>query len=486
MESTHTSDVIIVGGGITGMAAAYQLQKETTAAGRPLSYTLLESSPALGGKITTDYVDGFTIEGGPDCFISQKPWAADLCRELGIGDELIGTNDERRKTFVLNHGRLTPLPDGVMLIVPTRITPFVTSTLISWPGKIRMGMDFFIPRRKDESDESVAAFVRRRLGREALDKIAEPLMGGIHVSDPEDQSLLGTFPRFRDLEMKHGSLIRGMLASRRKPSSNGHVHATGSAQPARPSSLFMSLRGGLAEMVHTLAAALTGEIVTHAPATEIIALPNRGATGPRYQVRTADGRTFAARAIILAGPAYVSGELVGGIDPALSTALNSIRYVTTGTVSLGYRLADLGRPLNGFGFVVPRAENRRISACTFSSTKFDYRAPEAGVLMRCFVGGPGKEHMVDLDDADLLAAVRDELAQIMGVRAEPVVTRIFRWRNANAQYDVGHLDRVKAMKAMAAQHPGLRFAGSAFDGVGVPDCVRQGREAARQTAKDLA
>ena len=231
MDSTNTSDVIIVGGGITGMAAAYQLQEAAAAAGRALTYTLLESNATLGGKIATEYVDGFTVEGGPDCFISQKPWAADLCRTLGISDDLIGTNDERRKTFVLDRGRLTPLPDGVMLIVPTRIAPFVTSTLISWPGKIRMGMDFFIPRRKNDGDESVADFVRRRLGSEALDKIAEPLMGGIHVSDPECQSLLGTFPRFRDLENKHGSLIRGMLAARRKPKNSAHAAPSNSAAP---------------------------------------------------------------------------------------------------------------------------------------------------------------------------------------------------------------------------------------------------------------
>ena len=223
-------DAVIVGGGITGMAAAYYLQEAARAAGRPLAYVLVESNTRLGGKIATEHVDGFTIEGGPDCFISQKPWAAELCRQLGLGEELIGTNDERRKTFVLNHGRLTPLPDGVLLIVPTRFMPFVTSTLISWPGKIRMGMDLLLPRRKDNADESVASFVRRRLGREALDKIAEPLMGGIHVSDPEQQSLLGTFPRFRDLEMKHRSLILGMLASRRIGHNGGHGAGVDAAQ----------------------------------------------------------------------------------------------------------------------------------------------------------------------------------------------------------------------------------------------------------------
>jgi oxygen-dependent protoporphyrinogen oxidase len=523
-HAERIDDVLIIGGGITGLAAAYYLQETAGAAGQTLSYTLLESSERLGGKIITERVDGFTIEGGPDCVIGQKPWAAELARRLGLGDQLMGTNEDRRKTFVLNHGRLTPLPDGVMLIVPTRITPFVTSTLISWPGKIRMGMDLFIPAHRGDDDESVADFVRRRLGKEALDKIAEPLMGGIHVSDPELQSLLGTFPRFRKLEKEHRSLILGMLAAKRKPkASNAGAHAGaaggggngahgspgvgGSAAatngtgktPAGPTSgplpssstpppttPFISLRDGLGRLVTGVQGALTGRILTGTRAASITLV--RPGEAPQtitsrddrelYRVLTDDGRAFYARSLILATPSYVSGKLVEGLRPDLAGLLNSIRYVSTATVSLGYRSADLKRPLNGFGLVIPRGEGRQISACTWSSTKFNFRAPEGSVLVRCFVGGSSKEHLVDLGDQELLAVVRREVKEIMGLEAEPVLTRIFRWPKANPQYDVGHLDRVREIHAAAATQPGLFIAGSAFDGVGVPDCVRQGKEAA--------
>jgi protoporphyrinogen/coproporphyrinogen III oxidase len=493
---TVSKHVVIIGGGITGMAAAYELQEKARIAGLPLTYTLLERDGRLGGKIVTEQVDGFTIEGGPDCVISQKPWAADLARRLGIGDELIGTNDARRKTFVLNHRRLTPLPDGVLLIVPTRFMPFVTSSLISWPGKLRMGMDLFISRRQDDGDESVADFVRRRLGNEALDKIAEPLMSGIHVSDPEKQSLLGTFPRFRALEVNHRSLIIGMLAAKRPrsrthgapsaaqpsmtarpaPGINGHQNGRGEAAVVgrAPSSLFISLRGGLGRLVEVLGRALVGQVLPGVSAVSVERI-----AGDQYRVQCGDGRTLEADAVMLATPAYISADLLAGIAPDLSEMLSAIRYVSTATISLGFCAAETG-PLKGFGYVVPRSEARQVSACTWTSTKFDYRAPADAVLLRCFVGGPSHEELVDLDDDELLALARRELAEIMGITAEPVIARIYRWRRANPQYDVGHLDRLQRMRDLSAAQQGLFIAGSAFDGVGVPDCVRQGQQAAGQ------
>jgi len=466
--------VIIVGGGIVGLATAYYLQEESRAAGLPLTYTLLESDRTPGGKIVTEHADDFVIEGGPDCFLSRKPWAADLCRRLGLGDDLMDTNDARRKVFVLNRGRLTPLPDGVMLIVPTRITPFLTSPLISWPGKVRMGLDLFIPSRHDGDDESVANFVRRRLGQEALDKIAEPLMSGIHVSDPERQSLLGTFPRFRDLELKYGSLIRGMLAARRAP------------QPPRssdsgPSSMFITLRQGLGQFTQSLERALTGgQVIT---GTRVVGLERGDGEGdhgdhPYYRVRTGDGATSEAHAVILTTPAFVSAELVSDLAPSLADALRGIRYVSTAVITLGFRRADVAHPLDGFGFVVPRRERRKVFGCTWTSTKFHHRAPPEALLLRCFVGGPGREEVVELSDEELMALVRQELGVIMGLHAPPTLTRIFRWPKANPQYDVGHLDRVREMHALCETQPGLFITGSAFEGVGLPDCVRQGQQAA--------
>jgi len=483
--------VIIIGGGITGLATAYYLQEEARDAGLPLTYTLLESDQTPGGNILTEHVDGFVIEGGPDCFLSQKPWAAELCRRLGLDGELMGTNDVQRKVFVLNGGRLTPLPDGVMLIVPTRITPFLTSPLISWPGKARMGLDLFIPPRRDGGDESVADFVRRRLGQEALDKIAEPLMGGIHVSDPERQSLLGTFSRFRDLELRHGSLIRGMLAQRRRTTEDEGRTARdgrGSSPVVGPSSFFITLRSGLGQLVQALERALTGgQVVTGA---QVVGLERGGDKSDRegrpYRVRTANAATFEAHAVVLATPAFVSAELVAGLAPSLADALWGIRYVSTATVSLGFRRVDVAHPWDGFGFVVPRRERRRVFGCTWTSTKFHHRAPPQALLLRCFVGGPGQEERVDLNDEELLTLVRQELAEIMGLRARPTLARIFRWHKANPQYDVGHLDRVREMYALCETQPGLFITGSAFEGVGLPDCVRQGQQTASKVLSYMA
>jgi protoporphyrinogen/coproporphyrinogen III oxidase len=479
--------VVIIGGGIAGLSAAYSLRKMAQANDdTELSITLFESQPRLGGKILTEQVDGFTVEGGPDSYIRQKPWAGQLARQLGLDGELIGTNDERRKTYVLNHGRLTPLPDGVMLIVPTRIWPFVTSTLISWQGKIRMGMDFFIPRRKDDADESLGNFIRRRLGTEALYKIAEPLMSGIHVSDPETQSLLGTFPRYRELEKKYGSLIRGMLASRKaasqpKPAgSNNNGH--GAAHSTGPTSMFLTFKGGMGQLVDRLVKALANEdIRTGTSVTRLERLPDG-----RYRITGSDGAQAEADGVILASPAFVSGALVAPFAPELGKLLSGIRYVSTATISVGYRAASFGHPLNGFGVVIPRTEKRQITACTWTSTKFSHRAPEDGVLLRCFVGGPGKEEMVERSDTELIDIVRRELSDLMGVKAEPLFAKVYRWRKGNPQYDVGHLERVSQMHRLCAETaPGMELAGGAYDGVGVPDCIHQGEQAAAKVFQHL-
>jgi oxygen-dependent protoporphyrinogen oxidase len=468
IPSSRVPHVVIVGGGITGLAAAYYLERSVKEAGVPLRYTLLERAPALGGKITTQQLDGFLVEGGPDCFLTRKPWALALCRELGLENELIGTNEERRKVYVLSGGRLHPLPEGVMLIVPTRFLPFATSRLISVPGKLRMGMDLFIPRRRESGDETLASFVRRRLGQEALEKIAEPLLSGIHVSDPEHLSLMSSFPRLMEVEHKYGSLIRGMLAARRmmQKSDNG-------SRPKLP--MFMTLRGGMQQIVDSLADRLDSASVR--AGSQVVALRSLNGGGPPYKVCTQDGAAVQADAVILTTPSDVSSRIVEHLDPSLAGELVGIRYVSTAVVSLGFRPQAGLEPLNGFGFIIPKTEGRRITACTWSSTKFDHRAPEKHQLLRCFVGGPGREEMVDLEDERLEQVVRQELAEIMGLRAEPDLVRIFRWRKVNPQYDLGHLERVGQMRARAAGHSGLFLAGSSYDGVGVPDCVRQAEQA---------
>ncbi len=490
--SEPENQVVIVGGGITGLAAAYTFQERARAAGIPARYTLFESSPRLGGKILTEKQDGFVIEGGPDSVFQQKPWATELAQSLGLEPELIGSNPQQRQVYVVNRGRLTPMPEGLMLIVPTRFMPFIKSSLISWPGKIRMGLEFFIPPRPGDQDESVGSFIKRRLGREALEKIAAPLMSGIHVSDPETQSLLGTFPRFRALEKNYGSLIRGMLAQRRLAAAGKNGRGPGEAAPLAPwpkppgltrdadaawkSSGFVTFTEGMGRLVEALSASLTdGRLLTGTPVAGIQPIPDGG-----YELRTAGGEIILADAVILATPAYVSARLVSRFAPKLAHALESIRYVSTATLSLAYRKSDLHQPLDGSGFIVPRGEKRLVFACTWSSAKFSNRAPEDSLLLRCFMGGPGHEEMIDFNDDRLVEIARSELADLMGLKAAPILARVYRWVKANPQYDIGHLERVSQMHQNCARIPGLYLAGAAFEGVGIPDCIHQGQQAAEK------
>ena len=475
-SSQHIPHMIVVGGGIAGLSTAYYLQKEAEAANRPISCTLIEQDSRLGGKILTERMGDFVIEGGPDSFLTQKPWGLQLARELGLGDQIIGTNEERHKVFVLHRGRLRPLPDGVMLIVPTKFMPFVFSPLISPLGKLRMGLDLFIPPKRDGQDETLADFVRRRLGEEALDKIAEPLMSGIHNAESDRQSILATFPRFRALEEKYGSLIRGMLATRRQ------AHAAGLNEREVSYSAFVSLRGGLGDLVEALVSALSEISLLIGRRVEGIGYDPNGT--PPYRVQLADGQVLAGDVVVLATPAYIAADLVAHFASELAIGLRAIRYVSTGTISLAYRRSEVGHPLNGFGFVIPRSERRWINACTWTSTKFNHRAPGDHVLLRVFFGGSRHPEMVEWPNERLLATVRDELRDIMGITARPVFTRVYRWPLATPQYDVGHLDRVARLEALCP--PGLYLTGSAYRGIGIPDCIRQGKETAARVWDDLA
>jgi oxygen-dependent protoporphyrinogen oxidase len=469
---TATKHVAIIGGGIAGLSAAYHLQKKSAEAGQPLSYSLFEAGAELGGKIVTDASDGFIIEGGPDSFISQKPWARDLCLELGLEDRLIGTNDAQRKTYVVQRNRLRPLPDGVMLIIPTRFLPFALSPLISLPGKLRMAMDLIIPRRKEQGDESLSSFITRRLGREALEKIAEPLMAGIYVADPYRLSLRSTFPRFLDMEQRYGSLVRAMLHQKRmrKKMMAGR----------KPLPLFMTLRGGLEELVQTLVSRLNGQIRTRTP---VQALEK---TADGFLLTTGE-ETVHADAVIMSAPAANARALIQPMHSELAAALSRIRYLSTATVSLAFDRSQVRHPLDGFGFVVPKTESCRLMACTIVSTKFQERAPEGKVLLRAFVGGYHNEELVDLSDDDMIDLVMNELDALLGIEGSPEKARVYRWRKANAQYDVGHAELVDRIEAMAADAlPGLFFAGGAYRGVGIPDCIHHGEQAAEKCVRFLS
>ena len=371
--------IAVIGGGIAGLSTAYFLQDKARMSGKEISVRLLEEENRVGGSILTEKVDGFVIEGGPDCFLAEKPWALALCEKLGLGERVLNTNENRR-TFIVSRGKLHELPEGFMLMVPTSFTPFIKSTLISWPGKIRMGLDLFIPKKTDDREESLADFVKRRLGKEALEKIAEPLVAGIHAGTPETMSLVSTFPRFIQIEKEHGSLIRGMLA--RMKAARQWQKKGGSKR-----TMFLTLRDGLGEWIDCLQSKIDGSVIGLGKKVDRVA--RQGEAG--YEVRLADGSAEEADAVILATPAFAAARAVEGLDGDLARELRSIPYVSSATISLAYLPSQIRRPLDAFGFVIPRTEKRRIMACTWTSVKFDRRAPEGKVLLRAFVGGANNE-----------------------------------------------------------------------------------------------
>ncbi|OLC54210.1 MAG: protoporphyrinogen oxidase [Candidatus Rokubacteria bacterium 13_1_40CM_4_69_39] len=458
--------LVVVGGGITGLAAAHhalELARERRIA---LELTLVEARERLGGTIATERAGGFLIEAGPDSFLSEKPWALALCRRLGLEDRLARTDDRYRKVFVWHAGRLHPLPDGWELLAPTRLAPFLSSRLFSWPGTLRMAFDLVLPRGIAD-DESLGAFVRRRLGREALERVAQPLVAGIYTADPDDLSLTATMPRFAELEKQERSIILGLRRARRRALETGVSGARWS--------LFVTLKEGMEDLVAALATRLQ-------PGTVLLKQRVAGVErrGDRWRVATAEGADLDADRVIVATESHAAARMLRYVDPTLATLLAEIPYASSATVTLGYRRADVPHPLDGFGFVVPRTEKRALLACTFSSVKYAGRAPEGDVLLRAFVGGALNEAVLELDDAPLVMRARAELREALGITAAPALARVFRWPKAMPQYHVGHLARVETIERRAGALPGLDLAGGAYRGVGIADCVRSGEAAAER------
>lgn len=465
--------IAIIGGGISGLSAAYTLEEQRRS-GANISYTLFESSAQLGGVLRTEHIDGCVVEAGPDSFVTEKPWAADLARTLGMGDQLIGSNDADRKTYILTRGRLVEMPDGLMFMVPTKILPTGLSPLFSWKTKLRMTQELFHPPRAVDHDESVADFVTRHYGSEMVDRLADPLLSGVYGGEAANLSVRAVLPRFAEMERTHGSLGRAMLAARKKM-------ASGPRKPAPP--LFTSLKDGMQSLAEKVVARLTPA------ALRINAVVDA--------VQPQDGGWFVSAgmqsdhfdAAIVALPARAAAQVLRIASPELSSELASVDYSSSVTVGLGYGPEVRQSLPPGFGFLVPRSEGKRLLAATFVHNKFPHRAPEDRALLRCFFAGGNAESVWALSDDEIIGIVRTELEQIIGSRVisahtEPKFAQVYKWKSAMAQYGVGHLDRLERIENLRRRLPGLALAGNAYRGIGVPDCVRSGREAANGLLSD--
>jgi oxygen-dependent protoporphyrinogen oxidase len=463
----------VIGGGIAGLAAAHRLRELAPAA----NVTLFEAGDRLGGVLHTEEADGFLLEHSADNFITSSPWAIDLCRRIGFEGDLIETNPRHRGACVVRAGRLVRVPEGFVLMQPRKLWPLVTSPVLSVAGKLRLLAECLVPRRKGEGDESLASFARRRLGREVYERLVQPLIGGIYTADAERLSLSATMPRFLEMERRHGSLIRAALRGPR-----------GADDPAAAGArygLFVAPRHGLSSLVAALAAQLPPSTVRLRSAVDRIERAEDG----RWRILPWGGAgadVLSVDAVIVALPAPAAAHAVAPADRALAEELAAIEYADSALALVGCRREQLSRPLTVFGFVVPDVEQRPILAASFASVKFPGRAPDGHELIRVFLGGARRPDLVDRDDAELKRIVLGELTHLLGMSGEPTLFRILRWRRAMPQYHLGHLERVASIRARAAALPGLFLAGNAFSGVGIPDCIASGEQAAEQAAGLLA
>lgn len=477
---SHPRTVVIVGGGISGLATAFSLQEQAAAAGLPIRCTVLESRQSWGGKIVTHRIGDLVTEAGPDSFLSQKPAGLELCAKLGLTDQLINTNETGKKAFVLYGGRLHELPEGLVSFVPKQLGPFLRSGLLSWAGLARMGLDVVVPRGPSEGDESLASFFRRRFGAQAFDRALEPLMAGIYAGDAEQMSLKATFPRFFELEQQYGSIIRGMMAAKKKASS---APASGSTH-----TMFVSLKNGLGDLVTALTTRLTRQGVELRLGRQVEALRVRSHQLGRwmYDLILNDGSALSTESLVLATPAYVAAELMRPLTPIAGGLLEMIPYASTATIAMAYSADAAAGAVEGYGFIVPRIEGRDLIAATWTSLKWPHRAPADQVLVRCYVGGVGREAILQLDNDQLAARVRAELSALCGIKAQPGYVEVNRWWKAMPQYTLGHLDRLTQLDAALSRYGGLVLTGAGYRGVGIPDCIRDGAVAAGRVVHYLS
>ncbi|MFI5086888.1 MAG: protoporphyrinogen oxidase [Terriglobales bacterium] len=464
--------IAIIGGGTSGLSAAITLER-ARAAGAELEYAVFEAAPRLGGVLITERVDDCLVEAGPDSFLTEKSWGLDFVRSLGLGDQLIGSNDPDRITYILVKGRLVPIPDGLMFMVPTKIAPIISTPLFSWGAKLRFAREYFQKpnARGGERDETVAELVERHFGPEMVERLADPLLAGVYGGAAADLSAAAVLPRFVEMEKRYGSLSRGMLEARKQRQQA--VRTGASSARVAPPPLFTSLKGGMQQLVDTIVpqlaegAARTGN--------KVAAL---GLQGEKWIVAPEQGSMEEFDAVIMALPANQAGLLLERISAPLAEELRQIPYSSSMVVVCGYDQRDLASVPPGFGFLVPRSEGRRILACTFVHVKFPHRAPPGRGLVRCFIGGWGNEAVLDTPDDEVFAAVAKDLRDIVGITAAPRFARVYRWRGAMAQYVRGHLARVRRIEELRRGIPGLELAGNAYRGIGVPDCIASGQAAA--------
>jgi len=455
--------VAIIGGGISGLAAAFALE-ERHRAGESLTYVVYEASPRFGGVLVTEQVDGCLVEAGPDSFLTEKPWAAGLCRRIGLEDQLIGSNDDDRKTYILVKGKLTPLPDGLMFMVPTQLAPALLSPLFSSATKFRMVREWRFSPRQSNGDESIASLVERHYGAEMVDRLADPLLSGVYGGAAAELSVRAVLPRFAEMEAKHGSLARGILAARK--------NLEQSEAGLRP--IFTSLKNGMQQLPESILAKLAPDALHPSSVVQALQRQDGG------WIVSAGYASDHFNAVIVATSAPVAASLLEMASPDLSAELRTISYSSSVTVALGFGKEVRSSLPPGFGFLVPRSEGKRMLATTFVHNKFPHRAPEDRALLRCFLGGSRDEQALQLPDEEILGIVREELRQILGLTAEPLFARVYRWKGAMAQYTVGHLERIERIEKLRKQLPGLALAGNGYRGIGVADCVRSGEQAAAE------
>jgi oxygen-dependent protoporphyrinogen oxidase len=472
---------VIIGGGITGLTAAYRLLSDATRAGVPLDVVLLEGSDRLGGVISTEEYQGAFIENGPDSFITTKPAALLLCGELGLVRNLVETNNQFRRAFVAFRNKLHPLPEGFFMLAPSQMMPVMQSSLFSPGGKLRMLMDVVLPAKPDVVDESLASFVKRRLGQEVLDRVAQPMMAGIYTADPEQLSLRSTMPQFLQYEADYGSVIVGLQEQRKKAegSSIGTNDTTARDAGVRYS-MFVTLDRGMQLLVSALTERIGNERIRLNTSVSAI-----GRETDRWRVHLEHGETVDADALILAVSANKCAKLLQAVAPPLAESLGAIEYASSIVLNLVYNRSDVPNPLDGFGFVVPTVEHKNIIACSYSSIKFPNRAPDGMVTLRVFLGGALRPEVTTLSEQQVLSLARRDLHHYLGIKAEPIWYKLARWAESMPQYAVGHAGRVDEIMHAAHDLPGLFLAGNAYGGVGIPDCVRSGESAARLAIERL-